>query len=114
MSLFKQAKDILVKGRDKAASKVFGKTYVPSGLADIHHYFRTYEPINFKTEQQEDGSFVAVSENFHYGTIITHGNTPEELSEKIKDAILTAFEVPSSYAKEASIHRIGEEEYAFA
>ncbi len=115
MSLGKEAKDVLIKYRDRLAGRLLGKMYVPSGLVDIHRYFCLYEPITFKAETQEDGSLVAISENFHYGRIIVQGRTSEELNEKIKDAILTAFEVPSSYAKEAGIRRIGEEKgYAVA
>lgn len=107
MSLYKEAKDQFIKF-------VLGKASVPSGLSDLHHYFRTYGAIHFRTEKQEDGSLVAISENFRYGSIITRAQNADELSEKIKDAILTAFEVPSSYSKEAAVHRIGEQEYAFA
>ena len=40
----------------------------------------------------------------------------KELDKNIKDAILTSFEIPSSYAKEAKIHRVGDgrKEYALA
>lgn len=107
MSSYKQAKDKLIK-------LLFGTSSVPSGLSDLHHYFRTYEPINFHIEKQEDGSLVALSENFRYGRIITHAQNPIELNEKIKDAILTAFDVPSSYAQEAAVKRTDEKEYAFA
>lgn len=107
MSLYKQTKDQFIK-------LLLGKASVPSGLSDLHHYFRTYDPINFRTEKQEDGSIVAISENFQYGSIITHAQNTNELNEKIKDAILTAFDVPSSYTQEAAIRRTDEKEYAFA
>ncbi len=107
MSLYKQTKDQFIK-------LLLGKASVPSGLADLHHYFRTYEPITFRMEKQEDGSIVAISENFQYGSIITHAQHTNELNDKIKDAILTAFDVPSSYAKEAAVRRTDEKEYAFA
>ncbi len=107
MAIYKRAKDRLIK-------LLLGKASVPSGLADLHHYFRTYDGINFRTENQADGSIVAISENFHYGSIITHAQNPSELNEKIKDAILTAFSVPSSYAKEANVRRTDEHAYAFA
>lgn len=107
MSLYKQAKDQFIRF-------MLGKNSVPSGLAELNHYFRFNGPINFRYEKQEDGSIVAVSDNFRYGSIITHVDRKEELDEKIKDAILTAFEVPSSYAKEAGLHRVGDKEYAFA
>ena len=107
MSIYKQTKDRFIR-------LLIGKNSVPSGLAELNHYFRFYEPINFSYEKQEDGSIIAVSNNFRYGSIITHADRQEELDEKIKDAILTAFEVPLSYAKEAGIHRVGDKEYAFA
>lgn len=107
MSLHKQLQDHLFRF-------VFGKSALPPGLVELNQYFRFYEPIRFRSEKQEDGSIVAISENFRYGSIITHAQRPEELDRKVEDAILTAFEVPSSYAKEASVHRIGSEEYAFA
>jgi hypothetical protein len=56
----------------------------------------------------EKNSIVAVSNNFRYGSIVTSAATQKELDLKIKDAILTAFDVPSAYAKEAGIQRIGE------
>lgn len=107
MSLYKQTKDQLIK-------LMLGKASVPSGLLDLNHYFRMYGPINFRHEKQDDGSLVAISDNFRYGTIITHAENREQLDEKVKDAILTAFDVPSSYAKEAAVRRTDEKEYAFA
>lgn len=107
MTLLKQTKDRLVK-------LALGSNTAPQGLVELNHYFRTYGPINFRHEAQEDGSIVAISEDFRFGSIITHAETSNELDEKVKDAILTAFEVPSSYAKEAGVHRVGEKEYAFA
>ncbi len=107
MSLYKQAKDHIAKF-------FLGSKLAPQGLVELNHYFRFHGPINFRHEKQEDGSIMAISENFRYGIIITHAEKQEELDEKVKDAILTAFEVPSSYAKEAGVHRVGEKEYAFA
>ena len=107
MSLYKQAKDRL-------ARFLLGSEVAPQGLVELNQYFRLYGPINFQGERQEDGSIVAVSQNFRYGSIVTHADSQEELYEKIKDAILTAFEVPASFAEDAAIHRIGEEGYAFA
>lgn len=114
MSLYKQTTDLLMKGRDKIVARLFNESYVPIGLSDLNHYFRIYGAIHFRTEKQEDGLIVAISENFRYGSIITHAQNQNELSEKIKDAILTAFEVPSSYSKEAAVKQVGEQEYAFA
>lgn len=107
MSIYKQTKDQLIRF-------MLGKNAAPAGLVELNHYFRVYGPINFRHEKQEDGSVVAISEDFRYGSIITHADFPGELDEKVMDAILTAFDVPSSYAKEAGVHRVGEREYAFA
>ena len=107
MSLYKQLKDQLVR------RLLNGKT-VPSGLVELHQYFRMYDPIVFEFEKQDDGSLIALSKNFRYGKIITRAAKDESLDVKITDAILTAFEVPSSYAKEAGLQRIGQDEYAFA
>ena len=107
MSLYKQAKDQFIR-------VMLGKNSVPSGLVELNRYFRYNDPIIFRYEKQEDGSIIAISDNFRHGSIITHAERQEELDEKIKDAILTAFEVPSSYAKEAGVHRVGDKEYVFA
>jgi hypothetical protein len=106
MSWKKQSKDWIGKF-------MLGTAVAPSGLVELNHYFRFYGPIQFREEKQEDGSIVVISENFRYGSIITHAGSKEELDQQVKDAILTAFEVPSSYAKEAGIHRVGDKEYAF-
>ena len=103
----KQTKDFIIKA-------LLGKASVPSGLVDLNHYFRVYGPIGFRHEKQEDGSIVVISENFRYGSIITHAKDESELDAKVSDAILTAFEVPSSYAKQADLKRVDKEEYAFA
>jgi hypothetical protein len=107
MSLYKQTKDALIRA-------LLGKNAVPAGLSELNRYFRIYGPINFKYEKQQDGSFVAASSDFHYGSIITSAKSLNELDSKIKDAILTSFEVPSSYAKDAAIKRVNEGAYAFA
>lgn len=107
MSIAKQTKDRVIKA-------LLGKTSVPRGLVELNHYFRVFGSIGFRREKQEDGSIVVISENFRYGSIITHVTNESELDQKVADAILTAFEVPSSYAKEADLKRVGKEEYAFA
>lgn len=109
MVLTKKIKDQLIK-------LLLGKSTVPHGLIELNQYFRHYEPIEFRREKAEDGSIIAISNNFRYGAIITSGKNLEELDKKIKDAILTCFEIPSSYAKEAAITRgSGEHEmYALA
>jgi hypothetical protein len=109
MSLAKKAKDQLIK-------LLLGKSSVPRGLFELNQYFRLYGPINFRNEQGENGNIVAISNNFRFGSIITSGKTPEELDKNIKDAILTSFEVPSSYAPEAKVQRMHNKqgEYALA
>ena len=79
---------------------------VPSGLVEMQKYFRSNGSIGFDNHK-EDGIIIAVSNNFRYGSIITSAETLEELDEKIKDAILTSFSIPSSYADEAELKRIG-------
>lgn len=81
---------------------------VPSGLVELTRYFRNNDPIHFNYHN-EDGLIVATSENFRFGSIITFAENEKELDEKIKDAILTSFGIPSSYAKEAGIKREGEQ-----
>lgn len=107
MSFYKQAKDQWIRF-------LLGRDFAPQGLVELNQYFRMFDPIGFQIEQQDDGSLIAISKNFRYGSIITQAVTHEQLDEKIKDAILTAFSIPSSYAKEAAVNRIGETEYAFA
>lgn len=107
MSIYKQLKDKFVRA-------MIGREAVPAGLVELHQYFRVYKSINFRYEKQSDGSIIAISDNFAHGTIITRASNDKELVEKVKDAILTAFEVPSSYADEAAIRRTDEKGYAFA
>lgn len=107
MSIYKQVKDYLFRFLRR-------KDLVPRGLLELNRYFRLFGPIQFNIEIQEDGGIVAVSKNFRYGSIITRANQKEELDGQIKDAILTAFEIPSSYATEAGIRRTEEQVYAIA
>ena len=87
MSLTKQAKDYVVK-------LLNGKDFVPAGLVEINRYFRLYEPVRFDFKQ-ENGTIIAISQNFRYGSIITSGRNEQELDKNIKDAILTSFSIPS-------------------
>ena len=100
---------------DRLLRAIRGRGYVPMGLFELSQYFRQIGPIKFKFYKEGD-RYIAVSENYRYGSIISSGSTPEELDRNIKDAILTSFSVPSSYAKEAKVQREGErsEEYALA
>lgn len=107
--------NFLKVSKDKLARALLGTASVPRGLFELNQYFRHYAPINFKYHNEE-GRIVAVSTNFRFGSIITSGSNNEELDENIKDAILTSFEIPSSYKKEASIRRVEgvAKEYALA
>ncbi|MBU0545920.1 hypothetical protein KKA13_01555 [Patescibacteria group bacterium] len=109
MTLVKKAKDQLIKF-------LIGKTSVPRGLVELNQYFRLYGPISFRREHGENGTLIAISNNFRYGSIVTSGQDLKTLDSNIKDAILTSFEIPSSYAKEANIHKTSDkqEEYALA
>ena len=88
----------------------------PRGLFELSEYMRHNTGINFEFHKNEDGSFTAVSTNFRHGSIVTQAKDLQELDKNIKDAILTSFEIPSSYAKEAKIVNVGAEqkEYALA
>jgi hypothetical protein len=106
MSIIKQSKDHLIK-------LLLGKNSVPSGLFDSREYFRIYGGIHFSYEKIED-LIVARSTDFHWGSIITSGKNERELDKNIKDAILTSFEIPSSYASEAKIEKVGAKELEYA
>ena len=100
MSYFKVIKDYVVKAlRPKVVSE---------GLFELMRYSKRDGGIKFNYSKGEDGLLIAESENFRYGVIITSGKSEEELDKNIKDAILTAFEIPSSYASKANIVREGE------
>ncbi|MCK5122785.1 MAG: hypothetical protein KAQ87_01385 [Candidatus Pacebacteria bacterium] len=101
MSLSKQIKDRLIK-------ILWNGKSVPNELFELSQYFRNYGPIEFEFKQ-EDGKVIAISKNFNHGSIVTSGKDTEELEENIKDAILTSFDVPSSYTKEAGIHKLDKE-----
>lgn len=108
MSYFKMTQDWFLK-------LVSGKSFVPAGLLDLYRYSKNYGSINFKVEKSEDGStLIAISTNFRYGSIVTSGRDEEELDKNIKDAILTSFEVPSSYASEAKVENISNAQKVYA
>lgn len=109
MTLTKKTKDYLIKF-------LLGGSSVPHGLFELSEYFRQYGSITFKHEKGDNGEIIAISENFRYGSIVTSAKTLEELDKSIKDAILTSFDIPSSFAKEAAIRKVGEKqkEYALA
>ncbi|HPX64308.1 MAG TPA: hypothetical protein PLA53_02640 [bacterium] len=105
MSIIKQAKDL--------ATKVTSGRSVPTGLIEIHSYFKNNGPIKFN-QHRKNGLIIAVSTNFIYGSIVTSGKNTDELDKNIKDAILTSFEIPSAYAKEVGLHQTGEKEREYA
>ena len=112
MSFSKKAKDNLFKVVLRVA---FGQKAIPKGVADLQHYFRFYGPINF-INVQENGVIIARSTNFRFGSIVTSAKTYDELDTQVKDAILTAFAIPSSFLAEADIKKVGDskKEYAIA
>ncbi|MDO8469794.1 MAG: hypothetical protein Q7S84_02100 [bacterium] len=106
MNIFKVAKD-------RVGKFILGTSTVPSGLLDLHRYFKNFGPIRFEHHREGD-TLVSVSANFTYGSIVAHGRTPEELDRSVKDGILTAFSVPSAYAPEAAIRRETDRGEAYA
>lgn len=108
MSLAKKAKDQLLK-------LFWGKDSVPRGLFELQHYFRVHGPIEFRIQEAE-GERIAVSQNFRYGSIVTSGKSEAELRRNIQDAVLTSFEIPSSFAKEADtkVQKVGERRELYA
>ena len=106
MSILKQIKDHLIKF-------LLGKNSVPSGLFESREYFRLYSAINFQYEKVGE-LIIAKSTDFKWGSIITSGKDDAELDNNIKDAILTSFEIPSSYAAEAKIAKVGSREHEYA
>ncbi len=93
--------------KDHFLRLVSGSQYVPGGIVDLMRYFKNYGAIQFDYKN-EDGMLIAVSKNFRYGSIVSSGKDANELDKNIKDAILTAFDIPSSYADIANIKREGE------
>jgi hypothetical protein len=106
MSLIKTAKDYCVK-------MLLGTDMVPRELLELHDYFRIHGPIRFDYKQ-EGNIIVAVSTNFRLGSIVTSGRNQKELDENIKDAIVTSFDLPSAYEKEAKLHKQESKEHIYA
>jgi len=107
----------LVKiAQDQILKLFFGNTFVPAELLELNKYFRNFGPINFVNVKTAEGLIIAHSTNFRFGSIIAQGTSLEELDKNIKDAILTSFSIPSSFAKEAGITKVGDmaEQYALA
>jgi ABC-type phosphate/phosphonate transport system substrate-binding protein len=93
--------------QDYIAKTLLGSQVVPKGLVELQRYFRSHDSLHFTYHKEED-KIIAVSENFRYGSIVTSGKNDADLDQNIKDAILTAFDIPSAYAKEAGVHRVSE------
>lgn len=101
--------------KDYTTKYLLGEDAIPRGLYEVSEYFRNYGPIVFKYTEEE-GQIIAKSTNFKCGVIVTSGRNAQELDSNIKDAILTSFSIPSSYAKEANIKKVNSDskEYALA
>ena len=110
MSLLKISRDFLRK------LLLEGGDVVPRELLDLHEYFRLNGPIHFAFHGENPEAIVAVSTNFRYGSIVSSGRDAKELDKNIRDAILTTFDVPSSYSKEANVMNVknSKNEYALA
>jgi len=104
---------IIKKTKDHILKLFWGDKFVPAGLFELSQYFRHYSSINFKFEKK-DNLTIAISTDFQYGSIVTSGENEKDLDKNIKDAILTSFEVPSSYSEEAKICKVGETEKKYA
>ena len=109
MRITKVIKDYIVK------KLRFGNS-VPRELFELSDYFRHFNSISFEYKKGDDGRLIAVSSNFRYGSIVASGKDIEDLEKNVKDAILTAFDVPSVYNKEANVKKVSKasKEYAFA
>ena len=103
MSFTKRTKDQILKF-------LSGKEFSPHGLVEINRYFRLYGPINFDFKKEGE-IIVGISKDFQYGSIITSGKDLAELDKNIKDAILTSFEIPSAYSKEANILNLSQNQH---
>ena len=101
--------------KDYTTKLLLGKNAIPRGLYEASEYFRNYGPIIFQFTK-EDGHIFAKSTNFRCGVIMTSGRNLQELDSNIKDAILTSFSIPVSYAGEANIKKMKSDskEYALA
>lgn len=64
----------------------------------LDKYLKTNNPIVFD-KKKEGGVFIAVSNNFKYGSIITSAHSQEDLDLNIEDAVLTAFDMPVTHKK---------------
>lgn len=108
MSIFKIVKDYIIKF-------LLGSKTMPQGLFELSQYCRKFGGIHFDYKKENE-TLIAISDGFKLGSIVTSGKDEKELDKNIKDAILTFFEIPSSYSKEAGVCKVGERqgEYAIA
>jgi len=106
--------------KDRFNKFFLGTNTVPAGLFEWTEYTIQFKGIIFSIEKdKKDGVYRARSTNFRHGTIFAEAMTLKELDLNIRDAILTTFEIPSSYMKEARItngndSRKESRRYAFA
>ena len=115
MNILKVIKDWLAR-RELV---LFKGDVLPAELFDLYDYFRfSADGINFAIRKDKDSDmWVAESVGFRQGSIITTGRTEAELEKNMRDAILTAFSIPSSYMKEAKLvgkNVKNKKEYVFA
>ncbi|MCK4636136.1 MAG: hypothetical protein KAT32_04705 [Candidatus Moranbacteria bacterium] len=101
----KEIKDLIIKF-------TFGKDYISEEVKDAQEYFRDFN-ISFD-HHVEDNVIVAVSNNFRYGSIIASGKDYEELDHNIKDAIYTAFSIPSAYSDQIELFKKGDKKMLYA
>jgi len=99
--------------KDRIVRSLLGSDTVPRELLELHDYFRVHGPINFQYKREGD-TIIAISTNFRFGSIVTSGKNERELDENIKDAILTSFDLPSVYEKEAKIRKEGDKKHLYA
>jgi len=90
-----------------------GKSNYPVELLELNKYFRFNGPIYFEFKHEGE-EIIAISKDFRQGSIVTSAKTMEELDENIKDAILTFFDLSSSYKVEADLHKIGQRRGEYA
>lgn len=109
MKITKVIKDYIIK-------LIRGNRVVPIEVLELHDYFRYYNQINFTFKKGDNGRIIAISKNFRHGSIVTSAKNSKELEKNIRDAILTAFDVPSVYQDKVKLNPVGKfkKEYALA
>ena len=95
--------------KDQILKWIWGKRIIPKELLELHQYCSLNGFIGFTIIESEDDFLIAKSNNFRYGSIVTSGKDLKELDNNIKDAILTAFDIPSVYLAESKLHKKGSE-----